>query len=220
MPKGNWSIFILPGSSFSSVQLLSRVQLFVTPWITARQAFLSITNSRSSLQLMSIESVMSFSHFVLCRPLLLLPQSLPESESFPMSQLFAWGGQSIGVSALASVLPKNTKDWSPLEWTGWISLQYKGFSRVFSNTYSSTNLHKSNCMERVLRQTIFERVRTAICDNFHCFKTMYIMFLTFAWLTGACNWFHFKEAAWVSRPLHVKYIYKLVAIQNKSIFSE
>ena len=50
------------------------------------------------------------------------PQSLPASESFPMSQLFAWGGQSIGVSALASVLPKNTQDWSPLEWTGWISL--------------------------------------------------------------------------------------------------
>ena len=62
------------------------------------------------------------------------PQSLPASESFPMSQLSAWGGQSTGVSALASVLPKNTQDWSPLEWTGWISLQSKGPSRVFSNT--------------------------------------------------------------------------------------
>ena len=62
------------------------------------------------------------------------PQSLPASESFPVSQLFAWGGQSIGVSALASVLPKNTQDWSPLEWTGWIFLQSKGLSRVFSNT--------------------------------------------------------------------------------------
>ena len=62
------------------------------------------------------------------------PQSLPASESFPMSQLFAWGGQSIGVSALASFLPKNTEDWSPSEWTGWISLQSKGLSRVFSNT--------------------------------------------------------------------------------------
>ena len=56
------------------------------------------------------------------------PQSLPASESFPISQLFAWGGQSIGVSALASVLPKNTQDWSPLEWTDWISLQSKGLS--------------------------------------------------------------------------------------------
>ena len=62
------------------------------------------------------------------------PQSLPASESFPMSQVFAWGGQSTGVSALASFLPKNTQDWSPSEWTGWISLQSKGLSRVFSNT--------------------------------------------------------------------------------------
>ena len=62
------------------------------------------------------------------------PQSLPASKSFPMSQLFAWIGQSIGVSALASVLPKNIQDWSPLEWTGWISLQSKGLTRVFSNT--------------------------------------------------------------------------------------
>ena len=70
-------------------------------------------------------SVVHFSSF---------PQSLPASGSFPMSQIFTWGGQSIGVSALASVLPKNTQDWSPLERTGWISLQSKGLSRVFSNT--------------------------------------------------------------------------------------
>ena len=62
------------------------------------------------------------------------PQSLPASESFPMSQLFAWSGPKIGVSALASFLPKNTQDWSPSEWTGWTSLQSKGLSRVFSNT--------------------------------------------------------------------------------------
>ena len=62
------------------------------------------------------------------------PQSLPASESFPMSQLFAWGDQNTGVSALASVLPKNTQGWSPLGWIGWISLQSKGLSRVFLNT--------------------------------------------------------------------------------------
>ena len=62
------------------------------------------------------------------------PQSLPASESFPMSQHFAWGGQSIGVSASASVLPKKSQGWFPLGWTGWISLQSKGLSRVFSNT--------------------------------------------------------------------------------------
>ena len=62
------------------------------------------------------------------------PQSLPASGSFPMSQLFPWGGQSTGVSASVSVLPVNTQDWSPSEWTGWTSLQCKGLSRVFSNT--------------------------------------------------------------------------------------
>ena len=67
-------------------------------------------------------------------PLSSCPQSLPASESFPVSQLFAWGDQSTGVSALASFLPTNTQDWSLLEWTGWISLQPKGLSRVFSNT--------------------------------------------------------------------------------------
>ena len=67
-------------------------------------------------------------------PFSFCPQSLPASGSFPMSQLFAWSGQSIGVSASTSVLPMNTQDWSPLEWPGWISLQSKGLSRVFSNT--------------------------------------------------------------------------------------
>ena len=62
------------------------------------------------------------------------PQSFPASGSFPMSQLFAWGGQSIGVSASASILPMNTQVWSPLGWTGWISLQSKGLTRVFSST--------------------------------------------------------------------------------------
>ena len=106
----------------SSVQLLSHVQLFATPWIAACQTSLSITNSQSLLKLMSIELVMPSSHLILCRPLLLLPQSLPASGSFPMSQLFSWGGQSFGVSASASVLPVNSQDWSPLGWTGWISV--------------------------------------------------------------------------------------------------
>ena len=65
------------------------------------------------------------------------PQSLPASESFPMSQLFAWSGQSTGASALASFLPKKSQGWSPSEWTGWISLQSKGLARVFSSTTCS-----------------------------------------------------------------------------------
>ena len=125
--------FILIISQFSSVQSLSHVRLFATPWIAECQASPSITNSRSSLKLTSIQwchpaissSVIPFSS---------CPQSLPASESFPMSQLFTSGGQTTGVSALASFLPKKSQGWSPLEWTGWISLQSKGLSRVFYNT--------------------------------------------------------------------------------------
>ena len=105
---------------FSLVQLLSRVRLFVTPWVTACQASLSITNSRSSLRLRSIESVMPSSHLILCLPFSSCPQSLQPSESFPIGQVLAWGGQSTGVSALASFLPKKSQGWFPSEWTGWI----------------------------------------------------------------------------------------------------
>ena len=86
---------------------------------------------------MSIESVMPSSHLILCCPLLLLPSVFPASGSFPMSQFFASGGQSIGVSASASVLPMNTQDQFPLELTGLISLKSKGLSRVFSQHHST-----------------------------------------------------------------------------------
>ena len=128
---------------FSSVQSLNHVWLFAAPWIAACQASLSITNSQNSPKPTSIESVMPSSHLILWRPLLLCPQSLPASESFPMSQLFAWGGQNIGVSALASVLPTNTQDWSPLEWTGWISLQSKGLSQESSPTPQFKSINSS-----------------------------------------------------------------------------
>ena len=118
---------------FSSVQSLSRVRLFATPWTAAHHASLSFSISQSLLKLMSIEPMMPSNHLILCCPLL-LPSIFPTSGSFQMSQLFTLGGQSIGVSALASVLPMNTQDWSPLGWTGWISLQSKGLSRVFSST--------------------------------------------------------------------------------------
>ena len=118
--------------SVSSVQSLSRVWLFATPWIAACQASLSITNSRSLLKLMSKSVHPAISSSVV--PFSSCPQSLPASRSFPVSQLFAWGGPSTGVSTSASVLPMNTQDWSPLGWTGWISLQSKGLSRIFSNT--------------------------------------------------------------------------------------
>ena len=121
-------------AQLTSVQSLSRVRLFATPWTAACQAPLSITNSWSLLKLTSMESVMPSNHLILCRPLLLPPSIFPSIRVFPMSQFFTSGGQSIRVSASTSVLPMNIQDLSPLGWTGWISLQSKGLSRVFSNT--------------------------------------------------------------------------------------
>ena len=121
--KFSFILLYLAMVQFSSVQFSCSVMSdSATPWSTARQPSLSITISRSSLRR---SLIVPFSSYL---------QSLPASESFPMSHLFAWGGRSTGVSALASFLSKNTQGWSPLEWTGWISLQYKGLSRVFSNT--------------------------------------------------------------------------------------
>ena len=119
---------------FTSVQLLSEVRIFATPWTathrppctspTPRACSNSCPSSRWCHPTIS-SSIIPFSS---------CPQSFPASRSFPMSQLFTSGGQSIGVSASTSVLLMNSRDWSPLGWTGWISLQSKGLSRVFSNT--------------------------------------------------------------------------------------
>ena len=99
-------------------------------WSAARQAFLSITDSRSLLKFMSTELVMPSNHLIPFSSF----QFFPASGSFPISQFFTSGGQSIGASASASVLPMNIWDSFPLGWTGWISLQSKGLSRIFSNT--------------------------------------------------------------------------------------
>ena len=95
---------------FSSVQSLSRVRIFATPWTAAHQASLSFTNSQSFLKLMSIELMMTSNHLIFSCPFFSCPQSLPASRPFPMSQVFASGGQSIGVSASALFLPRNTQD--------------------------------------------------------------------------------------------------------------
>ena len=113
-------------------QLLSCVQLFETPWTAPCQASLSITNSWSLLKVMCTESVMPSNLLVLYHPLLLLPSIFPNIGSFPMSQLFALGGQSIRAST--SVLPMNIQDWFPLGLTDLIILQSRGHSRVFSKT--------------------------------------------------------------------------------------
>ena len=109
----------------------------VTPWTAACQASLSITTSWNLLKFMSVELVMpsNSGHLILCRPFSPSASNLSQaSGSFPMSQFFASGGHSIIVSASASVLPMNIQDWFPLGWIGWISMQSKGLSSIFSNT--------------------------------------------------------------------------------------
>ena len=120
-----WSCFV--------VQLLSFVWLFVTPWTAACQTPLFSIISWSLLKFMSIELVMLYISSCVI-PFSYHLQSFPASGSFQMSQFFASGGQSIGVSASASVLPMNIQDWFPLGWTGWISLKSKGLSRISSKT--------------------------------------------------------------------------------------
>ena len=122
------------GDDISSVQSLSCVQLFATPWTAACQASLSITNSQSLFKLMSIASLMPSNYLILCHPLPLPPSIFPSIRVFSNSRFFASRGQSIGVSASASVLPMNIQDWFSLGWIGLIYLQSKGLSRVFSNT--------------------------------------------------------------------------------------
>ena len=134
-------------SQFSSVAQLCPT---ATPWTAACQAALSTTSSWSLPKLMSIESVIPSNHLILCHPLLFLPLIFPPSGSFQMSQLFTSGGQRIGVSASASVLPMNIQDWFPLGWTGWISCsprdsqesfptpQFKSISSLLSCFYSLT----------------------------------------------------------------------------------
>ena len=119
---------------FSSVQSLSPVRLFATPWIAAHQASLSITNSRSSLRLTSIKSVMPSSHLILCCPLLLLSPIPPSIRVFSNELTLCMRWPNYWSFSLIIIPSKETQGWSPSEWTGWISLQSKGLSRVFSNT--------------------------------------------------------------------------------------
>ena len=132
---------------FSSVQLVSHVWLFATP-VQLQHARPPCPSQTPGIYSDSCP-LSQWCHPAISSsvvPFSSCPQSFPESGSFPTSQLFAWGGQGIGVSALASVLPMNTQDWSPLGWTGWISLQPKGRPRVFSNTIAQKHqflpLHK------------------------------------------------------------------------------
>ena len=152
---------IFNSPQFSSVQLLSCVRLFATPWIPAHQVSLSITNSWSLLKLMSISRWFHPAISSSVVPFSSCPQSLPASGSFPMSQLFAWGGQNIGVSASVSVLAMDTQVWSPLDglvgspWTPrdsqessptpqFKSINFLALSFLHSPTLTSIHDHRKN----------------------------------------------------------------------------
>ena len=121
-------------SQFRSVQSLSRVRLFGTPRTAVHQASLSITNSRSLLKLMSIEFMLPSNHLILYHPLLLPASTFPSTRVFSNETglLIRW--PKYWSFSFSIILLINTQDWFPLGWTGWISLQSKGLSRVFSNT--------------------------------------------------------------------------------------
>ena len=121
-------------SILSSVQLLSHVQLFVTPWTAAHQASLSITNSQSLLKLMFIDSVMSSNHLILCCLLLLLPSIFPSIRVFSSESVLYIRWPKYWSFSFSISPSKEHSDWFLLEWTDWISKQSKGLSRVFSNT--------------------------------------------------------------------------------------
>ena len=170
-PLGLWWV-VNNSRQFSSVQSLSCVWLFATPWMAAHQASLSITNSwswhESNSCLLSqwchptiLSSVVPFSS---------CPQSFPASGSFQMSQFFESGDQSVGASGSASVLPMNLQDWFPLGWTGWISLQSKGLSRAEGSQHYNLVLFFVNTSW--ILSPVFLIINTII--SFLIFKVIFI----------------------------------------------
>ena len=133
-------VFVLFYLFFFSVQFSRSVVSLCDPMNCSTQASLSVTNSQSLLKLMSIESVMPSNHRILCCPLLLLPSIFPSIRVFPVSQFFASGSQSIGVSASTSVLSVNIQDRFPLELTGWISLHFKGLKSLLQHHSSKASI--------------------------------------------------------------------------------
>ena len=168
---------------FRSVQSLSHVRLFVTPWTAARQASLSITNSQSLLKLMFIELVMPSNHLILCRPLLLPPLIFPSIRVFSNELTLCISGQSIGVSASASVLPMNIQDWSPLGWTGWISLQSKSSPAPPFKSTNSSGFSFLHSPALTLQVQIF-------FPNPHC------PIYTGSWMESVVNWIWCLSGSW------------------------
>ena len=178
------------------------------PWTAAHQASLSITNTWILLKLMYVDLVMASNHIILCCPLLLLPSVFLSIRVFSKESVVHISSQSIGVSASASLLSMNIQDWFPLGWTGWMSLQSKGLSRVFSNTtvqkhqffsaqlslWSNTHIH-TWLLEKTIALAIKTFVSKVMSLLFNMLARLVIdylprsKFLLISWL----QWFWAKE---------------------------
>ena len=150
----------------------------MTAWTAACQASLSIINSRSLVKFISIKSVMRSNHHILCCPLLLLPSIFPSIRVFSNAQLFISGGQSIGVSASTSVLPMNTQDWSPLGWTGWISLQSKDCKSLLQHHSSKASVLRCSAFFTVQLSHLYMTTGKTIALTRWTFvgKVMFLLF--------------------------------------------
>ena len=157
-----WRSFILKEGIIRSDQSLSRVRLLATPWIAARQASLSITNSRSSLRLTSIESMMPSSHLILCHPLLLLPPIPPSIRDFSNESTLCMRWPKYWSFSLSIIPSKEIPGLISFRWPGWISLQSKGLSRVFSNTSNLDYKNQSHNLVTILQK---KKKKTLIFPN-------------------------------------------------------
>ena len=178
---------------FSSVQLLSCVRHFVTPWIAAHQASLSITNSRSSPKLMSIESVMPSSHLILCCPLILLPPIPPSIRVFSNESVLYIRWPKYWSFSFNISLSNEHSGLISLGWTGWISLQFRGLSRVFSNT--------------TVQKYQFSGAQLSSQSNSH---STIVLFCLYFWIFTICileNFFHFSlffiKSLYEVGPIHL-----------------
>ena len=200
---------------FSSVQLLSSVQLFVTPWTAACQASLSITYSQSLPKLMSIESVMPSNHLILCCPLFLLPSIFPNIRVFSNeSALHIRWPKYWRFSFNILGIPMNTQDWSPLGWTGWMSLQSKGLSRVLQHHSSKASIlrpsaffivqlsHPYMTTGKTIALTRRTFVGKVVYLLFNMLSRLVITFLTrskrllISWLQSPSAVIYIKKKAW------------------------
>ena len=187
---------------FLAVQSLSRVWLFAIPWTIAHQASLSITNSWSPSKPMSIKSMMLSNHLILCRPLLLLPSIFPTIRVFSNESALCIRWPKYGVSASASVLPMNTQDWSPLGWTGWISLQSKWLKSLLQHHSSKASILQCTAFFIVQLSHpwshIHENAGNKEADNHSDVGTTGLEgfpspFLTDSGSSGSAGWHHSKS---------------------------